>query len=148
MNIVALGIQYFSKTKYSHYALHVEDQAAGEVFYYDSTGAGTRKYGPCSFNKKYRVTQEFKVNKEITYIGWLEFWTKHTRKPYGFVQILGLLLKTCNIVRHNPFGMGAKRIICNELIILFLNEFEYTCIEDTDSLDLNETEEILQKVLK
>jgi len=146
-NIGALGIRYFQKTNYSHYALYVEDLAAGEAFYYDSTGAGTRKYSPCMFLKKYSITKRFEVSKEETYIDWLEFWAKHANKKYGFVQVFGLLLKIINIVRHNPFGAGAKRIICNELVILFLNEFGYTCIKDTDSLDLNETEQILLRVL-
>lgn len=143
-NIAALGIMYFQKTNYSHYAIRVEDQSSGEVFYYDSTGAGTRKYSPSAFKKKYKLIKKFPVHKPFTYIAWLEFWSKHANKPYGFKQVFGLLLKMWNITKNNPFGKGSKRIICNELIILFLNEFGYTNIKDVDSLDLNETEKLLK----
>lgn len=147
MNIVALLIKLFQKTDYSHYVIRVEDPATNEVFYYDSTGAGTRKHPLSVFQKKHKVRKVFKVSKEVSYIDWNNFWTKHEGKEYGFLQIAGLFLKMKNIIKNNPFGKGAKRLICNELVILFLNEFKYTCIKDTDSLDLVETEEILTKVL-
>jgi len=146
-NIGAVCIVFFQQTNYSHYALSVKDPATNEVFFYDSTGAGTRKYRPSVFRKKYKLTRSFVVSKEITYIDWLEFWGKHANKQYGFIQLLGLFLKLWNIVSYNPFGAGSKRIICNELIVLFLNHFGYTSIVDTDSLDLNDTEDILEKVL-
>ena len=147
MNSVALLIKKFQKTNYSHYAIRVEDPNTNEVFYYDSTGGGTRKRGRQSFFRSHEITKSFSVSKEISYIDYTDFWFMHEGKSYGFIQIVGLALKLLNIVKNNPFGQGAKRLICNELVILFLNEFGYTCIIDTDSLDLNDTEEILNKVL-
>ena len=145
-NIGALAIKYFQKTDYSHYALEVED-GEGMLVYYDSTGSGVRKRTATSFSKSHSITRTFEIPKLVTYVDWLDFWTKHEGKSYGFIQVIGLALKVWNIIKNNPFGKGAKRIICNELIILFLNEFDYTNISDTDSLDLNDTEEILKKVL-
>lgn len=145
-NIVALAIKYFQNTNYSHYAIEV-DSGEGMLLYYDSTGRGTRKRTPSSFNSSHRITKRFTVKELITFIEYSDFWAKHEGKSYGFIQVFGLLLKLANIIKNNPFGKGAKRIICNELVILFLNEFGYTNIVDTDSLDLNDTEEILKKVL-
>ena len=147
MDIVARAIKFFQKTNYSHYAIEVIDPTTKEVYYYDSTGAGTRKSSLSTFNKKYSICKRFKVKKEMSYIEWLEFWSLHANKGYGFGQILGLLVKGFRILRHNPLGQGAKRLICNELVILLLNHLDYTNIKDTDSLDLVETEEILNKVL-
>jgi len=147
MNLASVGIRFFGKTDFSHYAIRIEDQASGEVNYYDSTGGGARKRSPSIFLKYYRVNREYPVSKEISYIDYLEFWALHANKGYGFLQIVGLGLRLFKIIKYNPFGQGAKRIICNELVILLLNYMGYTDIKDVDSLDLVDTERILKKVL-
>ena len=94
---------FFSKTNYSHYAIRVDDVNAGTQFYYDSTGAGARKRSPCMFLKHYRVTKEFEVSKEMSYIAFfLEFWAKHANKGYGFIQIVGLAWKIAGIIKAQP----------------------------------------------
>lgn len=146
-NVAALLIRYFQKTDYSHYAIKVIDPSTDVATYYDSTGHGTRKRTHEEFFKDYYIVREFNVPKTISYVDWLEFWARHANKGYGFKQVAGLLLKIFHIVKHNPFGAGAKRIICNELVILLLNYLGYTAIKDTDSLDLNDTDRLLFKVL-
>lgn len=146
-DIIARAIRYFQNTNYNHYALEVAD-GEGMLTYFDSSTAyGVRKRTVGSFLKTYDITHTYSIPKLVTYIDFYDFWAKHEGKDYSLIQLLGLLLKVCNIIRYNPFGKGAKRIICNELVILFLNEFGYTDIKDTDSLDLNDTEEILRRVL-
>lgn len=145
-NIGAILIKKFQRTNYSHYAIEVKD-GEGMLTYYDSTGYGTRKRTAASFNKSHTIKRRFELPDRITYIQWLDYWAKHEGKSYGYIQLLGLLFKVLNIIKNNPFGKGAKRLICNELVILYLNEFRYTNIKDTDSLDLNDTEKILMKVL-
>jgi hypothetical protein len=142
---VAWAIKFFQKTKYSHYAIKVSD--ANGVYYYDSTAAGARKQNAATYLKKYTIYKTFKLKDPVSYIDFYDFWAKHEGKGYAYGQILGIALKVLNILRYNPFGKGAKRLICNELIILFLEDFGYIKIKDSDEYDLVETEEILKKVL-
>jgi hypothetical protein len=114
------------------------------TYYYDSTGAGVRKSSASYFHKNHSVYKSFEIKKQITFIEFESFFSKYDGRKYGKVQLLGLLLKAFNIVRHNPFGKGAKRIICNELVILFLNHFGYTNIIDTDCFDLKDTDTLLR----
>jgi hypothetical protein len=116
----------------------------GMTSYYDSTGAGVRKTSASNFRKHYLPYRSFEVKKAISFIEFESFFSKHNGKKYAFKQIAGLFFKGIGILRHNPFGQGAKRITCNELVILFLNHFGYTSIEHTDCLDLNDTEEVLE----
>ena len=59
---------------------------------------------------------------------------------------MGIGARLFGFVKNNPFGFGVNRIICNELVLLFLNRFYNTNIEDIDNIDLNETEAILESV--
>jgi len=145
-NIFAILIKFFSKTNYSHYALSYISETGKEVFF-DSTGMGVRRMTAERFFKKYEIKKGFKIGKEIPRIEFINFVQYNEGKSYGFIQVIGLLLKILNIVKKNPFGKGNKYIICNELVILFLNWFNFTTIKDTDSLDLNDTEKVLMRVL-
>ncbi len=114
--------------------------------FYDSTMWGVRERTGENFNKAYEITEGVLIN-EISEEEFILWFNSHRGKSYGFIQILGLLAKIFNIVRFNPFGKGAKRIICNELVILYTNYIGLTDIKDTDSLDLNDTANILKEVL-
>ena len=141
--IVATIIKLVQRTKYSHYMIRVNVE--GLTTYYDSTSAGVRKTNAEAFFKKHIVYRKFPVSKKISYIEFTNFFKEHEGKPYAFKQLIGLLLKSLRIVRHNPFGKGAKRIICNELVLLLLKKFYDLKIHDTDCYDLNDTYEILKK---
>lgn len=146
-DIAARLIRFFQKTNYSHYIIETYNPETGEVSFYDSTAMGVRERTYTDITDHYFLMKSFPLDKKLSYIDWLEFWAEHNNKGYGFVQILGLLLKTFRIVKNNPFGKGAKRIICNELVILLLNRLGYTNIQDTDSLDLNDTDELLRGIV-
>lgn len=148
MNIGAILIKLFQKTNYSHYAIKVAINPT-KVYYYDSTlSGGVRRRDAKEFLKHNRVTKVIPYSKKISYVMWSNFIGKHIGKSYGTLQIVGLLLMIMKVIKSNPFGKGKKRLICNELIVLMLNHFNGTNIKDTDSLDLNDTEKILKKVLR
>ena len=136
-------IKLFQGTNYCHYAMSYTSETGKEI-YFDSTGSGgVRRSNSKQFFKNYHVVGTFEIKKNIERVDFLTFVQAYEGCHYGYRQILGLSLKMLHIIKHNPFGKGANRIICNELIILFLNWFNMTAIKDTDSIDLNETEEIL-----
>lgn len=141
-NIIALGIEKFCKTDFSHYALcKIEDK--GEVFFYDSTMSKVRKRTAREFISHYQLVGGQKID-EIEGQDFSSWFKIHEGKSYGPFQVIGLLGKIIGIIKNNPFGAGAKRIICNELVILYTNFRGLTNIEDTDSLDLNDTTKLLE----
>ena len=137
------AIRFFSKTNYSHYALQLNNN--GIITYFDSTMSGVRKHDEKAFEKYYEEVDRFHICQEDAF-KFFTWFSEHDGKGYGVKQIGGLLLKIAGIVKNNPFGKGAKRIICKELVILYLNHKGFTDIKDTDSLDLNDTEEILRNL--
>ena len=139
-SISALGIRLFQKTDYNHYAIEFRCN------YYHSSSSGVHVTPLEEFRKKYKITSSFVCTRNFSGVEFENWFKQHEGKGYGFHQIAGLALKVLGIVKNNPFGRGAKRIICNELVILFLNKFCGTEIEDTDSLDLNDTEEIIRSL--
>lgn len=143
-NIGAIAIKYFSNTNYSHYGLALYEDN-GKVTFFDSTMHGVREQSSEDFLNNYTMISGMFIDKIGTQ-DFYKFFNIHRGKTYGFIQILGLLAKIFKILKHNPFGAGAKRIICNELLILYTNYRGLTNIEDTDSLDLNDTHKILKEL--
>ena len=141
-NIGALGIKYFQKTNYSHYALCLIEPT-GRITFYDSTPWGVTEKTRKMFLSHYTDVKYFDLG-QVGYNQFENFFDVHRGKSYGFGQVMGLLLKLFKIVSRNPFGKGASYIICNELIILYMNFRGITNIKDTDSIDLNGTDEILR----
>jgi len=145
MNLFAALIKFFQKTDYSHYAMSYVSES-GNIMFCDSTSTGVRTSESAKFLKKNEIKRIYKSSIEIERYEFLFWIEKHLGKGYGFSQIIGLLLKVLGIVKNNPFGKGSKRIICNEIIILFINMFYEANIKDTDSLDLNDTERLIKEV--
>ncbi len=114
--------------------------------FHSSSSNGVKSLSVKKFKKKYKLVNFFTCNKKINLYDFLFWFHKHRNKKYSTAQLGGLFIKTYTMVKNNPFGRGAKRIICNELVILFLNRFYNTKIVDTDGLDLNDTEDILLKL--
>lgn len=139
-NIASLLIMKYQESDYSHYAIRFNEG------YYHSSIHGVVALSKSQFHKKYQIIRGFDCTKIIPAHDYLHWFQKHCGKRYGFFQVLGLLGKVLNIFKHNPFGKGVKRIICNELIVLFLNRFYATKVRDTDGLDLNDTEDLIAKV--
>ena len=147
-NLFAILIRFFQKTSYSHYALSYVSETGRTIFFESTFLGGVRRIKEDKFYEKNEVKKVFLVKKDIKRIDFLVFMQTYEGNSYGTFQILGLLAKILSIVKFNPFGKGAKRIICNELVLLFLNWFNFTTIKETDSLDLNDTNRILLEVLK
>lgn len=138
-NITSLGIMFFQKTNYSHYALEFNSR------FYHSSGSGVKSISKEKFLKRYRMVRRIRCTKDINCNDFRIWFFRHIGKKYAFAQLVGLLGKTFKIIKHNPFGRGAKRIICNELVLLFLNKFYNTHIpaDHIDCYDLNDTEKLL-----
>jgi len=145
-NLFAVLIKIFQKTNYSHYALSYESETGRTEFFESTFAGGVKRIREDKFHQHNELKKEFIIEIAAERKDFLVFVQAYEGNSYGAFQILGLAAKILHIVKNNPLGKGAKRIICNELIILFLNWFNLTAIKDTDKLDLNDTNEILLKV--
>lgn len=145
-NILAILIRKISRTDYSHYAISVPTKS-GEAMHFDSTGGGVRCNYGSNFSKRYEIVRSFQCSRDIDYDEFSIWFGQHDGKSYGFGQLVGIMLKMFGLIKKNPFGSGAKRIICNELVILFLNKFYNANIGDTDGLGLNETEKLIKELI-
>ena len=155
MNVPSFFIRLFQdmysrpkEKRWNHVALSTKNPHFGE--YFDSSFWGVRKKPLKKFFKSYKIITTYEYDVAIDYDQFIAWFNKHEGKMYGFDQIPGLLLRVFRIIKKNPFGAGAKRIICNELAILFLNRFvEQVAEKDMiDSFDLLDTEKILEDHFK
>lgn len=128
-------------TNYSHYAIELNDED-GYAFFVHSTSNNMAPIAPEFFFSHYEVTKEFEIGvsyPENVVRRWL---SSMYGTPYAVLQILGIKL------RIKRLGFGADKMICNELILRFLNRFSGANIKDIDILDLNQTEKQLIKHLR
>lgn len=147
MNIGSFFIKKFQKTNYCHYAMSYQVPGTDTRRYFDSTVSGVASYDKLTFLKKYKLVKTYNCDKPTVYFELCEFLSAHLGKKYGFKQILGLAGMIIGVLKSNPFGRGAKKIICNELVVLFLNRFYSANVIDSDSLDLNDTTKLIERVL-
>ena len=70
------------------------------------------------------------------------------KKPYAYLQNLGLALMDWLGFEQNPFSNEKKRINCVEIVALLLKEAGYSLPANPDSLDLNNMLGIMESLVK
>jgi hypothetical protein len=141
LDALSKAIMGFQKTNYSHYAMSFEHK--GSRFFVHASFPVSRQVPEKEFLAIYELKKTYILeipNGRASFLFWLN---GHLGKVYPFMQLVGIALRMLKFVKKNPFGKGQAYLICNELVIMFLNNFFGANIEDTDSVDLNETERIL-----
>lgn len=141
-SFISWAIRKVQGTNYSHYAIDVN----GSVI--DATRKDVRPQSYEDFFKHNKVVEitllEIDADFETVIYPWM---ISVSNRGYGFLQILGILLKQFGWIKFNPFGADSKRLICNELVLLFLQKFCKVVLEkDIDQYDLVMTGEILKGV--
>ncbi len=126
-------IRLFQKTNYSHTAIGYFDMIADVPF------TGFRRVKSNEFFKGYHIvghkTREFDFNQKV-----FEDWLRtHSGKKYDYKQFLGLSLKMLGLKKFNSIGSDFDNLVCNELIVSFLVQFDKLIILDSDNWDLNMT---------
>lgn len=136
-------IMAVQKTNFDHYALEIN----GSVI--DATKKDVRIQSMDDFNKIYKTTNVYEIDIEADFEKEIFPWMVSVcGKGYGFMQILGLAFMKFGITKHNPWGSDKKRIICNELVLIFLEHFAGVVLEkDIDTYDLNRTKTVIEKTL-
>lgn len=142
LNLLSKIIMYLQGTNFSHYALSYT--YLGKVYFVHATLPVTKQWDEKKFRQVYTLKKTFSCEVEET--PFLFFLTDHLGKLYPFMQLVGIALRMFKVVTKNPFGKGQKYLICNEFIIVFLNKFYGAKIKDIDSLDLNDTERLINGI--
>ena len=137
-------IMWIQKTDYSHYCMEYESESRNKMIL-DSTMHGVRESWSEIFFKSYKIIGTYEIKLLTNRRGLLHKVQRHQGKSYGFLQIMGLLLRMCFDI-SNPFGGNDKRLICNELILVLLRDINGLTIDDSDNYDLNDTEIVLEQI--
>lgn len=137
-------IKLIEKTKFSHYAIKVDDMII------DITGKndGIKTHNKEEFYSNYNVIDihSFDVSiRKDTVINWIN---KLDMVHYGYMQVFGLFLLRLLPINVNIFRNGRKSMICNELVLRFCKRFLGVKTNKIDNLGLRETEIILNEVNK
>lgn len=128
----------WNKKAWSHMALGYESET-GTMKVADVTSKTCRDRIKSHFIDDYTIIETKTRSYDISRKEFLSWYEKHEGKNYDNAQIFGLASKILNIVSFNKRGSGFKRMICSELILSFLVEFDNLSVKDSDNWDLNMT---------
>jgi len=138
--MIAQGMNPFSKKAYDHMSISYSDRM------YDVTGnTGTDDWAYDYFLSKYKLIESHEFNLDVTDIAFSEFWLEFSGTPYDRLQIFGLFFKSIGFKKFNTIGNNTSRLICNELVIVYLKRFHGFIYEDSDNFDLIDTWKIAKE---
>lgn len=144
LNALSKAIMGFQKTNYSHYAISYYHR--GQRYFVHATLPVTKQWPEKDFLKVYTLKKTYicdLTGQKHAFMFWV---AENLGKLYPFMQLVGIALRMLKFISKNPFGGGKAYLICNELVIIFLNKFYGAKIKDIDSLDLNDTERLLNGI--
>ena len=142
-NIFALLIKWHQKKGYNHYAIEFRDKN-NDIFYIDATRHGVHMYNYVNFQDRYKIEGGYVLEFDGDDEDIFSWYFKYRGNGYGYLQILGIFLKSLRLVRRNPFRDGPKRMICTELVAHFVNEFTGPYFPRPDSVSLKQVEKTLE----
>lgn len=138
-------IKLLQGTKYSHMVICYRDKF-GE-FVVDASGLTVRTQEMKKFlayNSVVKSRYVGPVNKKE----FKEFYLAQLGKKYDFKSLFGLALKSLGLISFNTIGSNYKKLICSELVIMFLERFFNAKVKDSDNFGLKETERVLNDICK
>lgn len=144
INALSEVIMGFQKTNYSHYAISYH--YLGQRYFIHSTLPVTKQWSEKDFLAVYTLKKSFTCDLTGHQDAFMFFMADNLGKLYPFMQLVGIALRMLKFISKNPFGGGKAYLICNELVIIFLNKFYDANIKDIDSLDLNDTERLINGI--
>lgn len=128
----------WKKDAWSHMSMSY-DSETGSPKIADVTSKGCRDRVKPNFLTDYKLIETKTRAYDITRKEFLSWYEKNEGKSYDNLQLAGLASKVLNIVSFNRVGNNFQKLICSELILSFLVEFDNLEIKDSDNWDLNMT---------
>lgn len=113
----------------------------GEKLFLDASSKTVRLVSEKMFKKKYEITKIYNHNKVIDGDEFAKYFIPLLGTKYSYMQVFGNFLMVIGLFSKNIRRDGARRLICNEVVELFLNKFfrdkELKHLEDFDLDDTN-----------
>ena len=129
-------IRVFQKTPYSHYAIGYTSHT-GAYMVLDATSKNTAIRSSKIFLSHYKIVNEYTIDLHVKYEFFCKWYEQLLGTGYGYMQLLGILLK------NKRLGEG---IICNELVLRLINRFTKYSDNDIDIRDLNYTDKVVREL--
>ena len=138
-NFISWAIRTIQGTAYSHFGIEVK----GVVL--ESTGVGVHLTRLPDFRKHNQIIKVWELDLDIYPEVLYEWMASVIGTKYGYLQNFGYLLMALKILKKNPWGRNSERIVCSEVVALFIKKFANVKIGDSDKYDLVETEKLIQR---
>ncbi len=137
-------VQFFQKTKWSHYALEYDFDHKTKVT--DASRKGIRKMPVSKWAKKYKVYHRIKIKLPCDPYDFNEWILSKIGIKYGYFQLIGIEFITMGIIKRNPFGRNMKNLVCHEWVLVILARFLKIDIGDSDDYDFKKADKIIDSV--
>jgi hypothetical protein len=117
------------KTPYSHVYLKYTDEMTNNIMYWQASHTVVNSMDSEVFLGQETVIQEFNFQvSDAAFLAWMNFFEAQDGKPYGVLEIFGLLLvelaSLFNIKITNPVKDAGTTWICDQAIAAGLNACE------------------------
>ena len=134
-------IMLIQGTNYSHYAIKFSH------FVIEARVNGVKTSQYTAFIKKNVLVESYLLEIPQTLREFFNWTYDYLKRPYGFIQLFGTLFKLLGLVKTNPWGKDARKIVCCELVMLMCRDLLKIDIGDSDDYDLKQTDEFVRGLL-
>lgn len=138
-NIFSKAIQWYTKSKWSHVFLQLEDKIQNDGLTIESATHGGVHIDVFS-KYSHKITEVYELKEKYNDISCLY---PYIGDNYGFLQIIGYPIAKLLRLKRNPFGGG---YVCSELVLRWLSKSPLS--KEFEHLGYNEaTPEDLYKII-
>ena len=114
-------IRLIESTPYSH--TYVKLELHGKSYIFEAVGNDCRLILESEWEKKAQVVEEVALPVTVDILAKTEkFIAVNTGKPYGILQLIGVILGKWLNLKYNITSRGRSALICSELVGRFLEE--------------------------
>lgn len=124
-------IRWVEKTPFSHTYFQFADQMAvfsttpNEPTVFESNiSDGTIVHSKETFVSNYQIVEEYEFNLTKDQAQFFyHFCEKYKTKPYGLIELFGILLADIFHMDHNPLSRGLEsRMVCTKMLFLYMQQ--------------------------
>jgi len=141
----------FDRTKFSHVfvTIHSKNLTVDNQLIYHADKLSVHFLSKKNFKVKNKIVRQYTFFiKDQSYYSLMNYAVDHAGKPYGFLQLFGLLIVKCvgkvGFKMTNPFGEGTY--ICTELVAEILeNYLDIGLRKELNDITLKDIEFYLEK---
>lgn len=126
--VYSWAIRLLEGTRFSHVYIRHETKYKIDLIYQASGTQVNFESGELFFKKAEAIREfQFEVSDEA-FDKYMEFAIRNAGKPYGILQVFGILFVSLFSLEKNPFPSGSANYVCSELVgeILYeIGRFKY-----------------------